>query len=182
MSCVGRLCKDYLYLYNSLPLIPTPPLIMAVNIGEAVSLALLPDLLGSVCYRQFICDSLYKRWCSSVPIVKRPMQKSTNTLYCTWIVTRISALISTRISKMIYALVSTWISTHISTWVFNYPRSPGSRTPWCRGTCGSGSRSARTAPARARGSSARRSGSGGAGSWSSARPRAAADSRYRHRY
>jgi len=36
MSCVGRLCKDYLYLYNSLPLIPTPPLIMAVNIGEAV--------------------------------------------------------------------------------------------------------------------------------------------------
>ena len=41
----------------------------------------------SVCYRRFICDSLYKRWCSSVPIVKRPMQKSTNTLYCTWIVT-----------------------------------------------------------------------------------------------
>ena len=36
MSCVGRLCKDYLYLYNFLPLIPTPPLIMAVNIGEAV--------------------------------------------------------------------------------------------------------------------------------------------------
>ena len=36
MSCVGRLCKDYQYLYNSLPLIPTPPLIMAVNIGEAV--------------------------------------------------------------------------------------------------------------------------------------------------
>ena len=36
MSCVGRLCKDNLYLYNSLPLIPTPPLIMAVNIGEAV--------------------------------------------------------------------------------------------------------------------------------------------------
>merc|ERR1712242_527026 len=36
MSCVGRLCKEYLYLYNSLPLIPTPPLIMAVNIGEAV--------------------------------------------------------------------------------------------------------------------------------------------------
>ena len=36
LSCVGRLCKDYLYLYNSLPLIPTPPLIMAVNIGEAV--------------------------------------------------------------------------------------------------------------------------------------------------
>ena len=34
MSCVGRLCKDYLYLYNSLPLIPTLPLIMAVNIGE----------------------------------------------------------------------------------------------------------------------------------------------------
>ena len=27
---------DYLYLYNSLPLIPTPPLIMAVNIGKAV--------------------------------------------------------------------------------------------------------------------------------------------------
>ena len=36
MSCVGRLCKDYLYLYNFLLLIPTPPLIMAVNIGEAV--------------------------------------------------------------------------------------------------------------------------------------------------
>ena len=36
MSCVGRLCKDYLYLYNSLPLIPTPPLIIAVNMGEAV--------------------------------------------------------------------------------------------------------------------------------------------------
>ena len=46
MSCVGRLCKDYLYLYNSLPQIPTPPLIMAVNIGEAVCVALLPDLLG----------------------------------------------------------------------------------------------------------------------------------------
>ena len=44
MSCVGRLCKDYLYLYNSLPLIPTPPLIMAVNIGigEAVG-CLLPS-------------------------------------------------------------------------------------------------------------------------------------------
>ena len=41
MSCVGRLCKDNLYLYNSLPLIPTPPLIMAVNIGEAVG-CLLP--------------------------------------------------------------------------------------------------------------------------------------------
>ena len=36
MSCVGRLCKDYLYLYNSLPLIPTPSLIMAENTGEAV--------------------------------------------------------------------------------------------------------------------------------------------------
>merc|ERR1712242_9109 len=42
MSCVGRLCKEYLYLYNSLPLIPTPPLIMAVNIGEAVG-CLLPS-------------------------------------------------------------------------------------------------------------------------------------------
>ena len=30
----------------SLPLIPTPPLIKAVNIGEAVGGALLPDLLG----------------------------------------------------------------------------------------------------------------------------------------
>ena len=40
MSCVGRLCKDYLYLYNSLPQIPTPPLIMAVNIGEAVGFPL----------------------------------------------------------------------------------------------------------------------------------------------
>ena len=34
MSCVGRLCKDYLYLYNSLPLIPTPPLI-ATNAKDA---------------------------------------------------------------------------------------------------------------------------------------------------
>ena len=46
MSCVGRLYKDYLYLYNSLPIIPTPPLIMAVNIGEAAGGELLPDLLG----------------------------------------------------------------------------------------------------------------------------------------
>ena len=42
MSCVGRLCKEYLYLYNSLPLIPTPPHIMAVNIGEAVGCPLPP--------------------------------------------------------------------------------------------------------------------------------------------
>ena len=47
MSCVVRLYKDYLYLFNSLPLIPTPPLIMVVNIGEAVCVALLPDLLGA---------------------------------------------------------------------------------------------------------------------------------------
>ena len=47
MSCVGRLCKDYLYLYNSLPLIPTPPLIMAVNIGEAVGCLSHHNLPGS---------------------------------------------------------------------------------------------------------------------------------------
>ena len=71
MSCVGRLCKDYLYLYNSLPQIPTPPLIMAVNIGEALGCPLPSESLWSYLSVPIELSIPYVPTIRSSPFVRR---------------------------------------------------------------------------------------------------------------